>query len=641
MSLIPSGATVAVQFPPPFTGRIATTRGGQQGATPIYLADLAPRRRVGESVTLITGVSGATTGAASLSPYRVYIAGVDRTGYVRRQESIQINLNTGSTGTASFRVNGWGEGESEDIPSQYVPQGNDSVEIRNAVTGALMFRGFIDTTVKDNASGRVSLRTNVNCVDFGVICDRRVVYFVSGTFWHNAPADSIITQIVNQFLAGTGITFIYSSNVNVILGDQSFKYVTAAEALNSIAQQTKTNRFIDAEGNLRFYSLTGGTTAAPETINDANTKLEALKITETGVRFANRWYAKSNQNLGNAVQVDTYTQAIAGWTGFLLTQAGPTAPLVPTVTVNGIARKVIPMPSDYVQPNNTTWDFVYIGLSVVYNWRLPALAIGDVIRISYPSPFPFVAIAEDATSIATVGLVEAIIEAGAIYDKATLQDIADEALARGKEIPVSLEIRTRTDGYQPGQILTVNRTKLGINDDFIVNSVSARLAGNKQWHYQITATNKATQLAGDPAAFASALIEGMRSTTYNIIERITFNLAVTDEGRTNPGLTTVPKKAIKTAQKDGTAGWVTLIFHSLSQLGAVTTTDIVIDILQNGVSIFGANLLTYPAGKQNLLKVSQFASNPLLVKKDDVFTCNVISADPLAMDGIMELVTVG
>lgn len=615
------------------------TRGMAFGTQPIILQALAPSRYI-PPIALITG----TPGVGSLSPYRIFIAGVDRTPYVQRGApngpGIQINLSTGSRGTAGFTVFGWKSGDSPDTLPQYVPSQYNPVEIRRS-DGSLQYRGFVDTLTYVNKSGHVSLVSQISCVDYGILCDRRIVNFVSGIFWHNAPADSYITQIVNQFLAGTGITFVYSSNVNIILGDQSWIGVTVTEVFNSIAQQTDTNWYIDADKNLRFYSISGGTTAAPETIDDSNTMLESMQITETAVRFANRWYAKTDQNIGNAVQVDSYTQAQAGWTGFLLTQAGPVPPQVPAVTVNGSAKRVIPMPDTNVQPNDTTWDFIYIGLSVVYNWRLPALQIGDVIEISYPSPLPFMAVAEDLTSIAAVGLYEAIVEVPGITDKVTLQAIAEEALERGKIIPISVVFQTRKDGYQPGQLVPINRTKLGIDDDFLVNAVSAKLSGNKQFHYQVTATNKESQLQGDAGAFASALISGLRLTTLNIIEKITFNLAVSTPPLTNPGLTTGIQPNICTAQKNGTAAWVTLIFNSLSQLGGVTTTDIVIDILKNGVSIYGPNILTLPAGDSAEIKFSTFASNPLLVKVGDIFTCNVISADPAAMDGVMTLVTLG
>ena len=272
---------------------------------------------------------------------------------------------------------------------------------------------------------------------------------------------------------------------------------------------------------------------------------------------------------------------------------------------------------------------------------MPPLQPGDVVQISYPSPLPFVGKAEDAASIASVGLVEDTVEAGDITDKTTLQDIADAALLRGKELPITVTIKTRTDGYQPGQRFNLNRTDPTVSDNFLVTSVSSREINQDYFEHMVTATNKAAQLASDPAKFAADIIKNLRMTTYDIIERITFNLAVTVEGITNPGLTTGVKPAIKTAQKNGTAGWITLIFNSLSQLGAVTATDIVIDVLQNGSSIFGTTKLTLPAGFSGEVKFSLFVTDPLNIVVGDVFTCNVINADPSAMDGVMELVTLG
>ncbi len=384
-----------------------------------------------------------------------------------------------------------------------------------------------------------------------------------------------------------------------------------------------------------------GFTSAPQNIIDTTTNVMALTINRTRMRFANRWYAKSNQALGNAVQVDTYTQTQIGWTGFLLTQAGPPEGQVPNVSINGVNQTVIPLFPPAVQPNDTSWTFAYIGISVVYNFRLPPLQIGDVIEITYPGPLLFVGMAEDAASIAAVGLVEDTVEAGAITDKNTLQAIADEALARGKEIPITLTIKTRTDGYQPGQSINVVRTDPTINDNFLVTSVNSIEINQDYFEHTVKCSNKPAQLANDPTKWAADLVKNLRMTTYNIIERITFNLAVSTPPLTNPGLTTGVQPCIYTAQKKGNAGWVSLIFNSLSQLGAVTTTDIVIDILQNGVSVFGSNIITIPAGFADEVKLTIFASDPLLIEVGDVFTCDVISADALAMDGVMVLATLG
>lgn len=633
----PFGASVAVlRSVAPVSASVLMASGGLNGSQPIYIQSTQSLLPL-SNLALVTG----QTGFAGQSPYRVFIAGVDRTSYIFKQksQSIQISQSTNSRGTCAFTAFGWPGGGNPDNPSQYIPAGRDPVEVRRS-DGSLMYGGEVDTITYSNESGHPALRSQVSCVDYGIICDRIIV----GEAFTGAPfsyfADYIITVLVNKDLASKGISFVYSSNVNVILGAQIFNYISLTEVFNSIAQQTNTNWYIDQHKNLRFFDISAGTTASPETIDDSNTNLEALTVTETSVVFANRWYAKSNQNLGPALWTDTYTVTIPGWNLFILTQQGPGGSQVPQVTVNGVVKVVIPNPT--TQPNNTSWDFYYTGVSVVMNWRIAPLQVGDVVKIIYPSPLPWVAVAEDLTSIAAIGLVERTVEAGDIKDKVTLQAIADEALLRGKEVPVTLQIRTRTDGHAPGELLPVNRTKLQINDNFLVTDVRSQLAGNLQWHHSITATNKAAQLQGNPNKFLGDVVKNLRMTTYNIIERLVLHLAVTTPPLTNNGLTVGVVPEITTSKKNGTLALSSIIFNSMARQGAVTTADIVVDVFQNSVSIFGTQKLTIPAGKgQTEVVFAVFASDPLYVLDGDEWTAEVLSADPLAMDGIMQLVVRG
>lgn len=614
------------------------------GGRPIALLGFTSDTSTLGSVTLL-GLTSATT----YPLYSVFINGVDRTNYTRvgapTGPGISINAQSNSRATASFYVLGWNPyTQSENNPSQYIPTQlpSDTVEIRRNSDGLLMYRGFVDTMTYGRLWGPdYALGTQVNCVDAGILFDRIIV----GMAFTGAPftyfADYILTVVANAKLAGAGVSFVYSSNVNLLLGQQIFPYQSMTEVCNRIAQQTNTSWTVDEHNNLRFYDTTVGyRTDAPANIDDS-TQLVDLTVNQTKTRFANRWYAKSNQQIGNAVTVDSTTVATVGWNLFILSQVGPGGDQVPSVTVNGVVKVVIASSLNPIQPDNTTWDFIYGGVTVVYNWRLAPLQPGDVVQIIYPSPLPWVAIAEDLASIAAVGLVEATVEAGDVKDKVTLQAIADEALARGKVVPKVLSYKTRTDGYKPGQLISVVRAELGINDNFLITGVASREIQQEFFEHTVTMTNGSAQFAADPNKFMADLIKNTRMTTYNIMERITFNLAVTIEGITNPGLTTGVKPAIKTAQKNGTAGWITLIFNSLSQLGQVTTSDIVIDVFQNAVSIFGTKKLTLPAGFSGEEKFSVFTSDPLYVSVGDVFTFQVTSADAHAMDGIMELVTVG
>ena len=82
------------------------------------------------------------------------------------------------------------------------------------------------------------------------------------------------------------------------------------------------------------------------------------------------------------------------------------------------------------------------------------------------------AIAEDAASIASLGLFEAIVQAGEVDSRDELDAIAAAWLARGVEEPAEIEIETDDEGYEPGQLVTVNVSSPAINDSFIISSVN-------------------------------------------------------------------------------------------------------------------------------------------------------------------------
>jgi hypothetical protein len=68
-----------------------------------------------------------------------------------------------------------------------------------------------------------------------------------------------------------------------------------------------------------------------------------------------------------------------------------------------------------------------------------------------------------------------------------------------------------------------------------------------------------------------------------------------------------------------------------------TTQLITIDVYLDGVSIFGSSKIQWEPGQTDSTIVIQFAFDPLPVSQNDIFTYEVLSADPLATDGILEL----
>jgi hypothetical protein len=310
----------------------------------------------------------------------------------------------------------------------------------------------------------------------------------------------------------------------------------------------------------------------------------------------------------------------------------------PIVKVNGVAQAVV----ELAQIGSLPFQFYYIsgGIGVFRNQNLPALGGGDTVTIAYPSPLPYVAIAEDAASIADVGLLEAIVEGREIHDKAQLQEIADGALARGMEEAVEVEVETRVDGFEPGQLVTISTTQPLASGTFLVESVNSREVQREHFVHTIKASDRQFQRSTAQHRFFGDLIERGRVPIDRIMERITFVLAETFAPFINPGLTAGAKQAIRRAQKRGVISWVTLVFKSIVD-GTPITSNIEIDVLQNAVSIFPASARVVLRPGEAATKAWIFVNDPHEVAEGDTFTVNIISADAAAKDGTLEIVVVG
>src|SRR5262249_48405692 len=137
----------------------------------------------------------------------------------------------------------------------------------------------------------------------------------------------------------------------------------------------------------------------------------------------------------------------------------------------------------------TDWDYEWTGVFLYRNWTKSPFITSDTIVVTYPSHLPFVGHARNESSIADVGLYSEIIEAGQITDRTQLQTIADEALARGAERDYKVDAITRTSGFVPGQLLTINTTNPPVNGQFIIQSVSSQEIAQDFMRHQITATS--------------------------------------------------------------------------------------------------------------------------------------------------------
>lgn len=580
------------------------------------------------SVTLIGGTSPPD--------FSVFVNGISRVAYDAAGRSgvrvgspvgpgIRISQQIGSRATASFTI--------FDIAATYRPENDDAIAIYQGST--LLFRGFIQRTEEIHHHGTNAIDVTCQCADYGLMTERRVVRrkyteFMGGLL-------GIIAQdICERFLTGLNIGHIFTLMSATLVGEQVFPGITVREAFDRLAQLAGCDWNIDKFGNLRFFLKTSGYTDAPASITTSSGNWRSIVVTKTSVRRANRIIVKSDRAL-SALWVDT----VAGHTpGIFETTYAQLIP--PVIRVNGVLQTVV----ELADIQTATYDFYYIegGIGVFQNINGPALSSGDTIEISYPGPLPYMAIAEDTASIAAVGLFEAIVEVKGVTSKIELQAIADAELARGITEPTELLIETDTPGFEPGQRVAVNTTQpLVASDNYIIQAVDSEwiAAATPFFRHRIRASNATLQRVYDATRFYGDLRARDRLSEDRIIERVTINLAVTADPDTDGGITVGQKYAIRNAQKNGILGWATLDFFSVAN-GVPPTSDIVIDVFKNDVSIFAEDAkITFPAGTSDPVKEYRLVEDPLVVNVMDRFTLEVLEADGVTHNGVLELVILG
>ncbi len=562
--------------------------------------------------------------------YNIFIAGVDVSAYVTIDGSTKGGMTFNFQLQSRAQLVFW----TKDLAGAYAPNVQDTVLVYQDGS-TLIFNGFVDQVAQTVETGTTLLWCQVTCVDYGVVCDRRAVGLYYPVELSSGFLYFVLAKIVQMALGGTRISLPASATDFAAVGDEKFFYVTVTEAFNALGTETGTAWVVTADLELIFFYLDTGWEAAPISFTSALQNWITITLTYSTRRFANKVIAKSQANLG-ALWTDTFTGATTlGGLACVTTYPLSAAPLV---TVNGNPQIVIDG-SNPLNPN-ANFNFYWLPGGVFGNPFKPPLSSGDVIEVTYPSALPFVGIASDNTSIAANGESDEIVEAGNIIDPSQLSAIATQELVRAAEVPAQIKIVTRAGaGLQLGQLLTVNTSNPNINAQFIITQIQWKEVGKEWIEYTITGSNPAYQRLGQPARYLGDLISRSRTAINSVVEHISFVVAGTVEGLTNPGLTTGTKPALAVASKYGIAGFVTLGFNSINT-GTPTTLDIVIDIFQNGISVFGTQKLVLSAGSSNAQQYT-FVSVPLKIQPGDVFTYEVLEADPTAKDGFMDLVVLG
>lgn len=507
-----------------------------------------------------------------LDPFvTVYINGIKRNLSVELQSggnrgiTRTMRLGGGSKATCSFTLNNKKE-------ALYRPEQGDEVIVHT--TNGRFFGGYVDRTSEYNYSGTADLtKINVSCVDYGSLLDRVVVGTEIQTFMGNDPT-IIAYQLASRFFAHLGIAYHFTGfPPRGGLGDQIYNWITGSDAMNRLAQDSAGDWRVDFWKTLYLFGP-GGYAVAPFAIDQNNRKWREMTVEVDLSRYRNRIYAKSTQDTA-PLWTDTFTVA----TGEVLWLT--TAPMrqAPYVLKNGSPQIVVSLD----EIGTVDCDFYWINTTLISNpASLPAA--GEVLTVSYPSPVSLVAIAEDEDEIAEFGLQEGVVTVPDVSTQEALQAYAEGELERRKVRPTTITFQTDDDGLECGMRLVVDLTRPLVSGDFLITSIQSAEQGKQFFRHTVTAVDSASQMV-DSGTFFRNLMASTEAPRDRVRDFLVFQVAETIEGFDNPGLTPGLKQAMRYATGEGLM-FSAAIHFNLDPETEVTTKDCIIDVLQNGVSIF-------------------------------------------------------
>lgn len=587
---------------------------------------------------LISGGAGGALIQASARNVTVFIAGQDRTSWVGIP--IRRSMQVGSAGgTLTFSINNHKK-------TDYRPSKFDEVLVY--VGTYRFFCGIVDTydeTFYSGTSGYYELA--VRCLSYGAMLN--FVYVGRHYEVYNGTLLGIIMfDLVNKYLSPFGITWggqgsgWYQTDP---IPPITFNWDTFEQVCKGFDEMFSLDHYVDQWKVLRMFSYLNGLNPAPFQIATNNGLWRGMTVTRGGA-YANEVGVRNSQDLGS-VWTDEYTATAAQPTFIVSAELKAK----PRVLVNDVAESVTDA-GVYTQP----WLWYWLPFSVVRN-PLNPLAGGENIKIKYPSSLSYVTWVRDDAEIVAHGKFQYLIESKDVLSRDQQVLLAQGELARRKADVTSIAVETDEIGLEPGQVLTVDTLRPLVSDDFLIESVdseeyglggeSARASKTAQvkgfFRHTVRASNAQLVRRGSGAALFGKLFDQARQPKDRVETPIGFTLAETVPGITNPGLTVgVPTGAVRRAPKSGVARQCSIYFRSSETV--LTTVDCIVDIYQNGTSIFPAGdaaKMVWPAAVTAAQVNFIFVTDPLDVTEGDIFTIEVLQADAAAKDGVIELSVLG
>lgn len=215
-------------------------------------------------------------------------------------------------------------------------------------------------------------------------------------------------------------------------------------------------------------------------VSDASTDYTNLNITKDGSLIKNRVYVRGGTELSDET---TYVEFGNGEKRKIVLPDKPRSVTVEVDTGSGYVTQTLGIKN--VDTSGFQWYLNFQEKYIEQDASETVLSATDKMRITYKYDVPILVAVEDTDSIIANGQRE-----HAIFDKSirTTQGARDRASAELTDYANNLiegSFTTRTHGFTSGQYINVNLTDYAVNEDYIVQRVTARSLGAGEYIYDV------------------------------------------------------------------------------------------------------------------------------------------------------------
>ena len=304
--------------------------------------------------------------------------------------------------------------------------------------------------------------------------------------FYNVTVNDIIKNSLIPDYAPSYTTTNVNSDINV--GSISFNHITLTECLNKLAKHTNFYWYVDYDKDIHFFAK--NSELAPENISDIspNHIAGSLYLQEDYSQIKNAVILRGGS--ADALE-DTKEHTGNGSNKKFGTDLRFTE--TPTVTVNSVVQSVGIAYLNDIADFDCLWSYQ----EKFITFATPP-ANGDAIEFTGIPEAPILVKTSDPNSISKYGEWEYYMRDENITSRSEAYKRAIAEMNASKEKTISGRFSTYTEGFRSGQTVSIQNSSIGIEEDFIINKVMAKLltpddgTGNAKFKYDITVTTDNT-----------------------------------------------------------------------------------------------------------------------------------------------------